>query len=78
MRTKVCYLVRFRGKLLAFDLLIELYPLVPFVPVVLNAQSAYSATTSAWTPATYTTVAEAGASSLVWGTWFRVWARAQT
>ena len=55
MRTKVCYFVRFRGKLLAFDLLIQLYPLVPFVPVVLNAQSAYtlySATTSAWTPAT--------------------------
>ena len=56
MRTKVCYLVYFTGKLYTFDLLIELYPLVPFVPVVLNAHPAYSATMSAWTPAT---VAEA-------------------
>ncbi len=52
MRTKVCYLVRFPGKLLAFDLLIELYPLVPFVLEVLIAQSVYIWTSSAWTPVT--------------------------
>ena len=52
MRIEVCGFVPFAGKLFPFDLLIELYPLVPFVPVVLNAQSVYSATTSAWTPAT--------------------------
>ena len=35
-----------------FDLLIELYPLVPFVLEVLIAQSVYIWTSSAWTPVT--------------------------
>ena len=42
----------FAGKLWPFDLLIELYPLVPFVLEVLIAQSVYIWTSSAWTPAT--------------------------
>ena len=52
MRTKVCGFVPFAGKLFPFDLLIELYPLVPFVLEVLIAQSVYIWTSSAWTPVT--------------------------
>ena len=49
----------FAGKLWPFDLLIELYPLVPFVLEVLIAQSVYIWTSSAWMPVTG---AEAGGS----------------
>ena len=46
----------FLNHLVTTGLLIELYPMVPFVPLVLIAQSVYIRTASAWTPAT---VAEA-------------------
>ena len=48
----------FCGHLVTSVLLIELYPMVPFVPLVLIAQSVYIRTASAWKPAT---VAEAEA-----------------
>ena len=38
--------------LVTTGLLIELYPMVPFVPLVLITQSVYIGTASAWTPAT--------------------------
>ena len=49
----------FCGHLVTSVLLIELYPMVSFVPLVPIAQSVYIGTASAWTPAT---VAEAGGS----------------
>ena len=42
----------FCGHLVTSVLLIELYPMVPFVPLVLITQSVYIGTASAWTPAT--------------------------
>ena len=42
----------FCGHLVTSVLLIELYPMVPFVPLVIIAQSVYIGTASAWTPAT--------------------------
>ena len=42
----------FCGHLVTSVLLIELYPMVPFVLLVLITQSVYIGTASAWTPAT--------------------------
>ena len=58
-RTKVCGFVLLIYFFVLLHLLIKLYPLVPFLPVVLNAQSVYSAAARVCTPAT---VAEAQAT----------------